>query len=341
MPTDLVLDPTTEQFRIDPYPLYAELRDNDPIHHNAERGFWAISRFADVQSALRDWETFSSVGGVELDASLFGQGDFIVMDPPDHDALRRLVSPKFQAKAMTELVPLIERVTQESLDALRSDEPFDAITAFAQRVPAVTICSILGLPQESAGWAVAEVNAMMTRHGATARSPEVLDARDRLEATFLSAVTERIHSRAWVTGAPSAQHDIMTDLASAVDSGQLSMEDVPGLCLTLIAAGTETTAGLISGVLHGLATGLMRPEQITGADGRVRLEALDEFLRYDAPIQWLGRTTTCPVTLHGCSIPAGSKVLLLYGSGEPGPTAVHQPGHLELCCSPSPQSDLR
>lgn len=335
MPTDLVLDPTTEQFRIDPYPLYAELRDNDPIHHNAERGFWAISRFADVQSALRDWETFSSVGGVELDASLFGQGDFIVMDPPDHDALRRLVSPKFQAKAMTELVPLIERVTQESLDALRSDEPFDAITAFAQRVPAVTICSILGLPQESAGWAVAEVNAMMTRHGATARSPEVLDARDRLEATFLSAVTERIHSRAWVTGAPSAQHDIMTDLASAVDSGQLSMEDVPGLCLTLIAAGTETTAGLISGVLHGLATGLMQPEQITGADGRVRLEALDEFLRYDAPIQWLGRTTTCPVTLHGCVIPAGSKVLLLYGSANRDPRQFTRPDTLNFAAPPA------
>lgn len=330
MLASLVLDPTQEQFRVDPYPIYAWLREHDPVHHNPERGFWALSRFEDVQWALRDWRTFSSVGGVELDASLFGQGDFIVMDPPDHDALRRLVSPRFQAKAMSELLPLIERVTQESLDQLDSDQPFDAMTAFAQRIPAVTICTMLGLPEERAAWAVSEVNAMMTRHGAMVRSPQVLAARSALESTFVTGVSERIEAQAWNGGNASDSSDIMTDLAQAVHSGELTMADIPGLCLTLIAAGTETTAGLIAGVLHGLATGLLSPDDLVAPNGRVRLEALDEYLRFDAPIQWLGRTTTTDVTRHGRLIPAGSKVLLLFGSANRDARKFVDPDHLQV-----------
>lgn len=330
MLANLVLDPTEDQFRIDPYPTYALLREHDPVHHNPQRGLWALSRYEDVQWALREWQQFSSVGGVELDESLFGQGDFIVMDPPDHDALRRLVSPHFQAKAMGNVLPLIERVTTESLLPLTSDEPFDAVTAFAQRIPAVTICAMLGLAEEQATWAVGEVNAMMTRHGSVVRSPQVLAARAALESTFITGVQERIAARSWSRTATPQTSDIMTDLARAVSIGELTMADIPGLCLTLIAAGTETTAGLISGVLHGLATGLITSDDLLGTDQQVRLDALDEYLRFDAPIQWLGRTTTEDVHRHGRTIPAGSKVLLLYGSANRDPRRFTDPDALNF-----------
>jgi cytochrome P450 len=327
---EFLLDPTGDQFRIDPYPMYEALRERDPVHHNPERGFWALSRFEDVQWALRDWQTFSSVGGVELDASLFGQGDFIVMDPPDHDVLRRLVSPRFQAKAMGDVLPVIEAITQQSLLPLLDGEPFDAITAFAQRIPAVTICTMLGLPAERAAWAVNEVNAMMTRHGSVVRSPEVLAARSALESIFVDGVKERTAAQAWHQATTTKPCDIMTDLAEAVHHGELTMEDIPGLCLTLIAAGTETTAGLIAGVLHGLACGLISPSDLVGVDGQVRLESLDEYLRFDAPIQWLGRTTTTTVHRHGRTIPAGAKVLLLYGSANRDPRRFTDPDHLHF-----------
>ena len=330
MLTGPILDPTAEQFRIDPYPIYAELREQDPVHHNADLGVWALSRFDDIQWALREWELFSSVGGVELDASLFGQGDFIVMDPPDHDALRRLVSPRFQAKAMSHVLPLIERVTEDCLAERASEEPFDAVSTFAQRIPAVTICTMLGLPEDRAAWAVSEVNAMMTRHGSQVRSPQVIAARNALESTFVCAVQERRTVQGGGQRPTAQASDIMTDLAQAVDRQELSMADIPGLCLTLIAAGTETTAGLIAGVLHGLATGLIRPDDLLGPDNQVRLQALDEYLRFDAPIQWLGRTTTTTVHRHGRTIPAGAKVLLLYGSANRDPRRFTDPDHLNF-----------
>ena len=87
-------DPFVHAMVDDPYPVYRELRRNHPVYHNAERGFWAISRWSDVQSAARDWRRFSSDGGVDIDAGpkFFGIGDFNECDPPAHDRLRAVVS---------------------------------------------------------------------------------------------------------------------------------------------------------------------------------------------------------------------------------------------------------
>ncbi len=145
-------DPLSPDFFDDPYDTYRWLRDEAPVYHNEQYGFWALSRYSDVVAAHRDWKTFSNEHGLTLDqltdpdAGVKGTS-IIMMDPPEHDRMRKLVSRVFTPRAMAALEPMVREVISSYLDPLDDAESFDAVADFAAPFPVEVISAMLGVPK--------------------------------------------------------------------------------------------------------------------------------------------------------------------------------------------------
>src|SRR3954470_1364883 len=135
-------DPLVQQ---EPYAAYRALRRDFPVYRNQERGFWALSRFEDVQRAAREWRCWSSAEGVNLDdtLSLTGAGNFIAADPPDHDRLRRIVRGRFTPPAVAAMDAAIREDVQRVVRAAAREGGFDAAEALAWAIPVRTISRLL------------------------------------------------------------------------------------------------------------------------------------------------------------------------------------------------------
>lgn len=317
-------DPLSAQSHEDPYPSYTLLREQAPVYYCATHDVWALSRYADVRAALRDWQRFTSTQGVEMAdyVGFFGTGNFLEMDPPAHDAIRRILAPRFLTRAMRSYEPIVSRSVAEILDELPDAGEVDLGTGFTQRLPVLTICRLLGIPAAEVPWAVAATTEMMMRPaGESGPSHRADQLRTELVDLFRSEVVRR--------GSGAEHDDILGDIARAITEGQLTSDDIPGICLLLIAAGMETTTSLLGSIVDALASGTVTAEQILD-DGAVSGEAIDEFLRHDAPVQWLCRVTTQDVTLHGVTIPTGARVLMLYGSANRDPEVFDAPDDLRI-----------
>lgn len=317
-------DPLSAQSHEDPYPSYAVLRAQAPVYYCARHDVWALSRYADVRAALRDWQRFTSTQGVEMAdyVGFFGEGNFLELDPPAHDTIRRILAPRFLTRAMRSYEPIVRQSADEILDELPNAGEVDLGTGFTQRLPVLTICRLLGIPAAQVPWAVTATTEMMTRPaGESGPSDRAAQLRTELVELFRSEVARR--------GNGAEHDDILGDIARAIHEGVLTVEDIPGICLLLIAAGMETTTSLLGSIVDALASGAVTAEEIL-QDGMVSGEAIDEFLRYDAPVQWLCRVTTEPVTLHGVTIPAGARVLMLYGSANRDPEVFDAPDELRI-----------
>lgn len=307
----------------DPYQIYAELLERAPVFHNAERGFWALSRFDDVQGALRDWRRFSSAAGVRLDDLLELAGpSMITMDPPRHRVLRDIVRPAFQLRAIAALEQMVERKVRTLLDALGDADEIEIANAFAKRLPVLVICELMGLPEQDAtmlkGWADDIVECSREDGG----TPEAARAAAvNLRAYFGEQLAARRRR-------PS--EDLISRLVAAPAQGEaLSPEEQIGMCNLLFEAGNTTTGSLIANGLVSLAA---HPQELAWL--REHLDALpraiEELLRYDAPVQNLMRTTTKPIKLHGVEIPAGAMVVLVLGAANRDPRAWEDPNVLRL-----------
>ena len=135
-------------FYEDPYPIYRGLRDEAPVYLSPERRLWVLSRFDDVQRAGRDWRTFSSAEGVDIDDSRLGPGSFLDADPPRHDELRKLLHADFSPAALRRLEPLIAAKVDALVSALLERGSVDLVDELARRLPVSVVCDLLGAPAE-------------------------------------------------------------------------------------------------------------------------------------------------------------------------------------------------
>ena len=153
-PTAVEFDPFSDDYFDDPTDVYRRLRDEAPVFHSERYGFYALSRHADVVSAHRDWQGFSSAHGVDLstlskDPELIrSYQSIIMMDPPEHDRMRSLVSRVFTPRAMTALESMVREVICEMLAPLEGLDAFDAVAEFSAPFPVEIISRMLGVPAE-------------------------------------------------------------------------------------------------------------------------------------------------------------------------------------------------
>lgn len=293
-----VYDPYTPELQHDPYAVYRRLRDDHPVYHNPDRGFWALSRFDDVWAAVHDTATFSSVVA-EANALL---PMMLFIDPPRHGELRALVSRAFTPKRISEMEPRVREITRSLLDAA-GDERIELLSQLAAPLPSTVIGDLIGVP--------------VAQHAEFREWTESLietsdDGGDKLAtaaANIYGCFSELLDARS-----RDPQDDLMSALVRAeVDGKRLDRDELLGFCFLLVVAGNDTTTNLILNGAHLLAC---HPDQqaAVAADPALLAGAIEEMLRYESPTQALPRTTTRPLTLHGTTIPARERVLLLWAA---------------------------
>jgi cytochrome P450 len=305
----LVFDPFSFEAHADPYPLYRRLRDEQPVYHNSDRGFYAVSRFEDVQRVERDWQVFSHEQGVDLDdfGTLEGDGDFLNMDPPRHDVLRAAVRQFFTPKAIGELESDVRVRVRGLLAEIRDESHVDLAERFAWRLPLRMISTMMGIPAVDEGALLNLVHDAEFRVPYETKLPE--SARAAI-AKLLVYFTDLCESRAL---APHGDVSSAIAAKSVDDPASLPREAIPGICFLLFVAGVSTTASLIGNGIDQLVHRHDAWDELTTSPTHTA-EAIEELLRFDAPIQYFKKTATTDVTMRGVSIPAGAPVVVLYGA---------------------------
>lgn len=327
--TDLRYSPFDVAVQNDPYPYYARLRAEAPAYRNDEDDLWALSRHTDVEASLRDADTFSSVNGLRLEPAFWGPGaerffSFVAMDPPRHTRMRGLVSRAFTQRRVAELEPRLREIARSYLAPLLAAGSFDLMTDFAGPFPTDVVSELVGVPEADRDQLRRLGMAIMYRDeesaGATDLPPEALQAIGALVGYYTDLTVERSRRPA---------DDLLSGLLAASDEGdRLTPEEIVGILILLVGAGIETTMLLLGNAWHALVDA---PEQRAAALAGDRIDGwLAETLRYDPPSQTIARTTTRDVELHGATIPAQSRVVLLVGSANRDAEVFADPDRFDL-----------
>jgi cytochrome P450 len=316
----------------DPYPVYRRLRDEAPVHHDERLDLWTLSRFDDVQAAAKDWETFStSVGGSgnDLDDTyqlFLPAGDLAGVDPPLHTRLRGALRLAFSPSSLkARFEPIVRRKAVELIDAFANTGRADFARDLARPLPATTMFAWFGFPEADHPQLLAWFGEMLERDpGVRALPQRSIVGRDRLRAYMQDTAAER-------RGAPRG--DLMSYLVEANEAGQLTPDEVLGSSMLLFVAGITTTSGLISNSLLHLDR-FPDQRELLRSDPSILPAAIEELLRFDAPIQALGRTATRPVPLHDTVIPDGARVALVWASANRDERRWADPDRLDLTREP-------
>lgn len=295
------LDPFDPAFLADPYPTYRLLRDNDPVHRD-RTGAVVLSRYEHVTQALRDHHRFSSQ---PMNMGVPGFKFLIGSDPPDHTHLRRLVNRPFHPAAIAALEPRIREICESLVDELceaNEQGEADLVQHVGYPLPVVVIAELLGIPGERRAdfkrWSDAMLGGLSPDFDRGAGGAAAME----MVRYFNGVISDR-------------RRQPGSDLISLLVGGDepLTSQELLMFCILLLVAGNETTTNLIS---NGALVLFDRPDVAR----RLREEpamipaAIEEALRFDAPVQSLWRTAVVDVEIDGVTFRAGSDVVVLYGS---------------------------
>jgi cytochrome P450 len=316
---DIYYDPYDYDIDNDPYPLWKRMRDEEPVYHNENHGFYALSRYADVERASLETELFSSAKGNVIDIirdSLSGippMEMIIFMDPPKHTAMRRLMSRGFTPRRVSALEDSVRSMAIEGLNRYGDGDVFDYLDDFAAHIPPKVISTLIGVPEadhdQMRKWSDA---IMYLAEGDTEQggSSAGVDAMEQMHAYFgeLAEVRRR-----------RPEEDFLTTLIEAEltlpDGSTRPLNDVEVVeyVIVLVGAGSETVARFLGNAIVVLADS---PDQrdLLVDDQSCIPNAVEELLRFEPPSPVQGRYVTRDVELHGRVIPEGSICALLTGS---------------------------
>ncbi|HTR71604.1 MAG TPA: cytochrome P450 [Mycobacteriales bacterium] len=313
-PTKVSFDPFSDDFFLDPYPLYARMRDEAPVYYNDQYGFYALTRHADVTAAFKDYETYSSAHGVDLAMVQSGEVPpvpmVIMLDPPDHRRMRSLVNRVFTPNAVKRLEPMVREVISGYLSQL-DPANFDAVEDFSALFPCDIIARMLGVPEEYRQQVRLWLDISLHREpGQVATSPEGIQAGIETGMMYYDLIQKR-------RGDP--QDDMISALIAVEverDDGSLTHLDdaeIAGFASLLGGAGAETVTKLIGNAAVTFANNPNEWRKLLDDRSKVP-NAIEELLRYEAPAQYVVRYCTRDVELHGTTIPQGSPVFVIAGS---------------------------
>jgi cytochrome P450 len=304
-------DPYDVELIADPYPMFARLRDEAPLYHNAEYDFFALSRFADVNKALVDHATFSSARGVILElikANLdIPSGMLIFEDPPIHDVHRKLLARMFTPRKINALEPMIRQFCVQALDPVIGTGRFDFVTDLGAQMPMKVISALLGIPDDDQEYVRDHVNAQLR----TEAGKPMDHTRGLSVGEMFAAYID------WRAENPS--DDIMTDLLTVefVDetgtTRRLTREEILVYLNVVAGAGNETTTRLIGWAGKVLAEHPDQRRDLVDNPGLIP-QAIEELLRFEPPAPHMARYVTRDFTAYDQTVPEGSVMLMLVGA---------------------------
>ncbi|MFD3696978.1 cytochrome P450 [Streptomyces sp. NPDC058646] len=315
----------------DPYPVYAKLREQGPVHHVRtpdDEEMWLVVGHEACRTAFtdprlsRDWRRSGDMSQIiNADQDHPALAHMLMSDPPDHTRLRRLVAREFTPRRIETLAPRIQQVTDELLDAMDANEERrgDLVNAFAFPLPMTVICELLGVPELDReafrGWS----SEMVAR-----TSPE---AEAVAYAEMPRYLTGLIDAKRAAPG-----DDLLSAMIHAVDEGgdRLSPAELIGMSVLLLIAGHETTVNMIG---NGMRALFAHPDQLADlrADFGLLDGAIEEMLRYDGPVETCTeRLALEDVEMGGAVIPKGSAVLIAMADADRDPSRFQEPDRFDI-----------
>jgi cytochrome P450 len=306
-------DPYDVDINADPYPTFKRLRDDSPVYYNERYDLWALSRHSDVEKALVDWQTYSSARGDILEVVQSGVdlpgGVILWEDPPIHTKHRGLMSRIFTPKRMSALEDQVRAYCVSCLDPLVGADRFDFVKDLGAEMPMRVIGMLLGIPEtDQAAIRDHEDKKLRTDPG----TPMQVDERNMISGSQFADYID------WRAEHPS--DDLMTALLTAEfedETGEvrtLTREEVLIYTEVVAGAGNETTGRLIGWLGKVLGDHPDQRREIV-ADRSLIANTIDETLRFEPTGPHIARFVARDAEYYGTTVPAGSAMLLLIGSG--------------------------
>ncbi|CAB4542609.1 MAG: cytochrome P450 [Actinobacteria bacterium] len=335
-----MLSLTNPDFVTNPYPALKELRGlGKPVWHE-ESGLFLAARYKDANQVLRtrtlgrifqerkpveDWETFNYLHSDSI----------LDSEPPKHTRLRSLVMKAFNPKTIEELRPTVERLTKELLanveKKLAEKGEFDLIADFAEPLPVMVISELLGFPKEDEYLLRPWSQAIVKMYEPAPTEEEKAEAR-KASNEFASYVYKLMIDRQQNPGT-----DLITELALVEEQGEkLTARELIATCVLLLNAGHEAS---VNGFGNGMVAALKNEEQwnlLRNSPDELSGSAVDEFLRFDAPLHLFERTATEDTEIGGVLVNEGQKIAALLGSANRDEEIFQNADQLDLTRSPNP-----
>jgi cytochrome P450 len=316
------IDWLSQEFLADPYPHYARLRESDLVHFDEARRTWLLTRYHDIDNVLRDDDHFSAEQGIAV--------SMLVTDPPDHTRLRKLVSKAFTASTVQQMAPRIQEIVDGLLDDAAPHGQMDAIVDFAYPLPITVIAELLGVEPEQRDFfreASTKIAVAMGPIADPAVAAQAIEGRNQL-LNYLDGLIRRRKE--------DPREDLITALIHAEERGDfLTHGELLAMLLLLLVGGHETTVNLIG---NGLLALLRNPDQLEllrSKDG-IERQAVEELLRYDAPVQYSGRIVRKTVEIGGKQLNPGEYVRMIFAAANRDHEVFDNPDVLDLHRTPHP-----
>jgi cytochrome P450 len=321
----------------DPFPTFAEVRQRGAVHavtladgHRA----WLVVSYEEARAALNEPLLSKDMhAALTRDSGVVAEGlpgpafarHMLTVDPPDHTRLRRLVSAAFSTRRVDGLRSHIQTITDSLLDDIARrgpDDRVDLIAAFAFPLPFTVICELLGVPQRDRG----TLGLGFTRMLVATSTPEEFAAAKDASDSVVAMLRALVEAKRIDPG-----DDLVSDLISARDGEErLDTQELLSTIFQLMVAGHDTTASLIGNSVVALLRNPFRIAELR-ADPAGIPKAVEEFLRYDAPVPHSTfRYSAAPLTLGGVAIPAGEQVIICLAAANRDPDRYTSPETLDL-----------
>ncbi len=322
----------------DPYPLFHQMRREDPVHWSEPIQAWVLTRYEDVLKAFRDprlsadrtdflvnFQLRNSDPALAADYARISREQMLMKDGPDHHRLRTLGNHGFTPSMLDRARPLVQRVMDELLDAIQPRGKFDVARDLAQPLPAIVIAELFGIPAKDRHLFQGSSDALARFFGGTLGDPEQ-DARAASEA---SVRMERYFADLLEERRKTPGDDLMSLLIEGQNEGRLSAAEVCCQCILLLAAGHVTTIDQFSNAVCAL---LGHPEQLRKlcADPGLIKTAVEECFRYDGAVPFIHRVAVKGLEIDGKTIRQGQVLYLGTAAADRDPEVFPEPDRFDI-----------
>lgn len=329
-------NPIRPSHRRDPYPQYHSLRSRAPVYLHPRFGVWFLSRYEDVVALLRDprfianrtrsaaFQRRDPFAGLPAELREGIEKSLLMTDAPDHTRMRNLVNKAFTPRVVERLRPRVEELVDEQLERVARAGEMELLADLAYPLPVTVIAELMGVPTEDRvkfkEWSVA-LRVLVDPIATMGGIEPAIRAYEEMSAYFREQFAER---------RDSPRDDLMTALVAAEEGGErLDEVELLALCALILGAGHETTTNLIGNSVLALLRNPGERKRLQDDPGLIE-SAVEEFLRYDSPVQVTDRVASEDCEIDGHEIPAGTFVATLLGAANRDPARFPDPDRLDI-----------
>jgi cytochrome P450 PksS len=330
---------------VNSYPLFKRMRSEDPVHYCESGGYWILTRYRDVEAALRDERLstdhtplyINQLGSLDvkeiqnflaLTSNMIGE-----KEPPDHTRMRKLANQGFTTRAIESWRSIIENTTDRLLDKVQNHGGMDVVSDLSVPLPGFILPEIMGVPETDRAnlleWAMDITQIFGTSGGSTIEIEELARKADKAAAQVSALITQLVEQRR-----RQPQTDMISLLSVAYQEQGFNFEELPSVCILILIAGMLTTTDQIANGVNAL---LSHPDQLQKLKKNPTLinSAVEEIIRFDSSAPFLTRIAKQDLTIGGKDITAGSVIALGFGPANHDPEKFEEPEVFDITRAPN------